>query len=808
MNTRIIRPDLIRLLLIILFGWVICGLAVIGSASAYTITASAGPGGTIIPTTINVDPGNSQTFYFTANPGYHISTLIVDGNTKQETGTSDLKTFPNVHADHSIYVTFAPDTGSLDIKSNPDGATIYIDGAPSGETNQIVEVSVGTHTLRLSREGYQDYSKSVSVTADQTTTVPVVNLIPGTPTPTASPTPTATTTVITTSTTPTKTTKPTPTVTTVQTTVTTTIPTTSPIATITTSVQPQTEVTTEPTTYPIEILPTPTETTTIPTTSPTTRITPGGTIAPTVTVTPTAKSVINNSSIIIPPLTVVTTVTPTTKPSNNTPVVPAGPQIPPMFTPSNIVGFLLIMVIPLGLLLSHDYMGLGHMSFPQAPLIRAGVAIGQGICVLGLLYVQRDLMGLIEGLGDPRLLPVILIIMLFIAYLTFSAIALAFGSMLSRPLRWTLKVHVIIGVVVLVTAPLVLFWLTDGNWRIILTAIAVAPLTALLALWQNHSLALHVQKGGYPWEGFLDREETTVPATKDTYLRTVISRPDGFPPELADRYSSIEFLGKGGLAHVYRAMRLRDGKTVAVKIPIRFDETTGKCFMKEIVAWEGLRHPNIVEITEVNILPLPYVEMEYVRSGLADLKTPLRPRRAAEIIMGVAKGLAYAHEQGIIHRDIKPHNILITRDGVPKITDWGMSRLMGSSAAPTVTGFSLAYASPEQISPGRFGETDERTDIYQLGVVFYELVTGKPLFPGDNIAAISNAVISQAPVPPSQINPVPAGLERIILKCLEKEPKDRYQTVHELIEDLSDYLAHYRPLISEGEREHSEEGEF
>ncbi len=353
-----------------------------------------------------------------------------------------------------------------------------------------------------------------------------------------------------------------------------------------------------------------------------------------------------------------------------------------------------------------------------------------------------------------------------------------------------------------------LFWLTAGNPRIILAAVAVAPLTALLALWQNHSLTLHVQKGGYPWEGFLDREETTVTAMNDSYFRTVVSRPDSFPPELADRYTSIEFLGKGGLAHVYRAMRLKDGKTVAVKIPIRFDETTGKCFMKEIVAWEGLRHPNIVEITEVNILPLPYVEMEYVRSGLADLKTPLRPRKAAEIIMGVAKGLAYAHEQGIIHRDIKPHNILITREGIPKITDWGMSRLLGSSAVPTVTGFSLAYAAPEQVSPGRFGETDERTDIYQLGVVFYELVTGKPLFPGDNLAAVSNAVISQTPVPPSQINPESADLERIILRCLEKEPKNRYQTVQELINDLSGYLAGENPPVSEGEQEHSGEGEF
>jgi hypothetical protein len=809
------RPDPLRTLLTVFFAVLLFGIVVIGSASAYVLTITAGPNGHTLPLpgSYTYDPGVSVPISATASPGYHIDKELLDSTLKYQNGPT--YTFSvKMDSDHQLVVTFAPDTGSLYVISTPRNAEIFIDGEDTGrQTPDTVELSVGNHNLKLVLDGYQDYTMMISITAGQTTAISQ-QLYLATPIPTATQTAVPTTTTVkTTSPTPTattvKTTSPTPTATTtVHTTVTTTIPTTSPIATITTSVVPQTEVTTEPTTYPIEILPTPTTRPSLPTTTPITTVTTGSTIMPTITTSPDETQVVNNSSVIALVPTVVATASPLVAPTNNSSAIPVGPQIPPYFTASNIAFFLLIMVIPLGLLLSHDYMGLGYLSFPQAPLVRAAVALGQGICVFGLFYIQRSLMDLIPGLGDPTLLPLVLIIMLFVAYLTFSAIALAVGSVLSRPLRWTLKVHVIIGVVVLVLAPLILFWLTDGNWRIILAAIVIAPITAMLALWQNHSLTMHFRKGGFPWEGFLDREETTVPALTDTHFRTIASRPDSFPPELADRYTSIEFLGKGGLAHVYRARRLKDGKTVAVKIPIRFDETTGKCFMKEIVAWEGLRHPNIVEITEVNILPLPYVEMEFVRSGLADLKTPIRIPKAVEIIMGVAKGLAYAHEQGIIHRDIKPHNILITKDGVPKITDWGMSRLMGSSAAPTVTGFSLAYASPEQVAPGKFGETDERTDIYQLGVVFYELVTGKPLFPGDNLPEVSNAVLSQVPVPPSLIDPRLKDLEPIILKCLEKEQKDRYQTIHELIDALTDYMNRGTLPVPEEEQEHSGEGEF
>jgi hypothetical protein len=405
-----------------------------------------------------------------------------------------------------------------------------------------------------------------------------------------------------------------------------------------------------------------------------------------------------------------------------------------------------------------------------------------------MLFVLSRMIALLTALTNTLTLPLLLIVLLLGAYMIFSALALAAGSLLSRPLRWTLKVHVVIGVIVLIVTPILLFSLGQGETMGILVTIVAAPVSALLALWQDHSLTLQVRRTiGFPF-GFFNGDETRVPSGSDPYRRSTATRPDIFPPELADRYTSVDFLGMGGISHVFRAMRLKDGKTVAVKIPIRFDETTGKSFMKEILAWEGLRHPNIVEITEVNILPIPYVEMEFLKSVLADLKTPLPVREAAEIITGVANGLAYAHEQGIIHRDIKPQNILLDSNGVPKISDWGMSRLIGSSAIPTIAGFSLAYAAPEQISPGRFGETDERTDIYQLGVVFYELVTGKLLFPGDDLAEASNAIISKMPVPPSEVNPLARPIDSIILKCLQKDPGDRYQSVRAMLKDLKQFL--------------------
>ena len=262
--------------------------------------------------------------------------------------------------------------------------------------------------------------------------------------------------------------------------------------------------------------------------------------------------------------------------------------------------------------------------------------------------------------------------------------------------------------------------------------------------------------------------------------QTVLAHPAGFPPELAGRYDKVAFVGKGGLGQVFRAVRRDDGQEVAVKIPVSYDEATGKTFMKEMRFWEDLTHPNIVKVHSVNILPVPFVEMEYLPRTLEELEKPLPVETAARIAAGIAAGLAYAHEQGVIHRDIKPRNILLSADLTPKITDWGMSTTLERTRDTSIAGFTLAYAAPEQIAPKEFGKTDARTDIYQLGVVFYELVTGRTPFAGEGLAGFAGAVLREQPAPPSQIKAGLEELDPIILACLAKDPADRYQSAREV----------------------------
>jgi serine/threonine protein kinase len=290
----------------------------------------------------------------------------------------------------------------------------------------------------------------------------------------------------------------------------------------------------------------------------------------------------------------------------------------------------------------------------------------------------------------------------------------------------------------------------------------------------------------------------TMPALPDAPPAGAPASPalpvNAFPGELAGKYTHISPIGSGGFAMVYSAYRVSDNRKVAVKIPIRSNEKTGRSFLHEIKVWETMHHKNIVEVTAANILPVPYVEMEFVGGSLDTLEKPVPVVTAARIIRGIAEGIRYAHERRCIHRDIKPQNILVTGAMVPKITDWGISKVLEENTRKTtVAGFSLSYAAPEQIAPEKFGSTDERTDIYQIGAVFYELVTGRIPLDNASMMEMVNEILYDDPVLPSYFNPGAAGVEPIILKCLAKDPKERYQSAAELLDALGEYLDNHDP---------------
>ncbi|NJE85953.1 serine/threonine protein kinase [Thermococcus sp. CX2] len=254
---------------------------------------------------------------------------------------------------------------------------------------------------------------------------------------------------------------------------------------------------------------------------------------------------------------------------------------------------------------------------------------------------------------------------------------------------------------------------------------------------------------------------------------------------LFSRYRKVEPIGEGGFARVYRAEKM-DGTVVAIKVPISLTEEGGKAFLKEVRNWSLLTHPNIVELYDYNIFPVPYLEMEYCETSLAKVEKPMSIEKATKIIFDVCEGLKYAHSKGIVHRDLKPSNILL-KNGKAKISDWGLSKLLKDSKTTLAISFTPLYAAPEQIS-GKFGTTDERTDVWQVGAVLYELVTGRPPFLGEDFVEIASKITLEEVIPPSQINPDAEALEPIILKCLQKEKDKRYQSIEELQQDLAKIL--------------------
>src|SRR5262245_39189300 len=263
-------------------------------------------------------------------------------------------------------------------------------------------------------------------------------------------------------------------------------------------------------------------------------------------------------------------------------------------------------------------------------------------------------------------------------------------------------------------------------------------------------------------------------------------------------YDVEAILGQGGVGVVFRARDLRLGRPVALKMLLA-GAYAGPAeltrFQREAEAVASLCHANIVQIYEVGDHEgRPYFTMELVDGGSLAQKltaTPPPVRWAAELVASLADAVAVAHSAGIIHRDLKPGNILLTPDGLPKITDFGLARRLEGEDRLTWTGTVVgtpSYMAPEQVS-GNAGPVGAATDVYGLGAVLYELLTGRPPFRGGTALETSRQVLSDEPVCPSRLNPrVPRDLESVCLKCLQKDPLRRYSSAAELAEDLRRYL--------------------
>lgn len=259
---------------------------------------------------------------------------------------------------------------------------------------------------------------------------------------------------------------------------------------------------------------------------------------------------------------------------------------------------------------------------------------------------------------------------------------------------------------------------------------------------------------------------------------------------LGGRYEILEHIGSGGMADVYKARCLKTNRYVAVKVlrkEYSEDETLIRRFTSEARSTADLHHPNVVSILdEGNDQGIHYIVME-LAEGMT-LKRYIRRygrlsvRETVDFAIQIANGIQAAHEHGIVHRDIKPQNIIVSDSGKIKVTDFGIAKAATGDTIASSTMGSVRYLSPEQ---ARGGYSDARSDIYSLGITMYEMATGKVPFDGENTVAIALMHLRDEIVPPRNYFPdIPVSLENIILKCTRKKPEERYQTAEELIADL------------------------
>jgi eukaryotic-like serine/threonine-protein kinase len=263
-------------------------------------------------------------------------------------------------------------------------------------------------------------------------------------------------------------------------------------------------------------------------------------------------------------------------------------------------------------------------------------------------------------------------------------------------------------------------------------------------------------------------------------------------------YELVSELGRGGMGVVYRARQVRLNRACALKMILGGAHASSEAaarFLAEAEAVAQLQHANIVQIHHIGEADgLPYFELEYVEGGSLDRRldgTPWPAKRSAELIESVARGVAAAHRQGIVHRDLKPGNVLLAADGTPKITDFGLAKSLAGDSGLTRTDSimgSPCYMSPEQAA-GKTKGVGPLADVYALGVILYELLTGGPPFRGTTALEVLDQVKNTEPVPPSRLVPrLPRDIETIAMTCLQKEPGQRYDSATALAEDLRRFL--------------------
>ena len=263
---------------------------------------------------------------------------------------------------------------------------------------------------------------------------------------------------------------------------------------------------------------------------------------------------------------------------------------------------------------------------------------------------------------------------------------------------------------------------------------------------------------------------------------------------IAERYEILGKIGTGGMADVYKAKDHKLNRFVAVKVlkpEFREDTTFIRKFKSEAQAAAVLTHPNIVNVFDVgDDNGVYYIVMELIEGitlkEYISKKGKLSVKEATSIAIQVSMGLEAAHSHGIVHRDVKPQNIIISMDGKVKVTDFGIARAASSNTISSNVMGSVHYSSPEQV---RGGYSDEKSDIYSLGITMYEMVTGKVPFDGDTTVAIAIKHLQEEIVPPSIYTPeLPHSLEQIILKCTQKSVDRRYQNMEDVIADLKHSL--------------------